>query len=106
MKKQLLVLALVPMLGFSQHRSESDAITVVQKFWDGKVNRSQLKAVSQSGMARAKANENTDIGTIEYSCYDVNDPVNSRFVIVLAHLYSQDSFKEVSTYNEIPRPLC
>lgn len=89
MKKQLLalVLALVPMLGFSQHRSESDAIAVAQGFWGGKVNRAQLKAVPRSGMAKAKAKvqENVDVRTFESGCYVVNDTENGRFAIVSAH---------------------
>ena len=56
MKKKLLALALalIPMLGFSQHRSESEAITVAQEFWGKGANRTKLKAVSQKSMAKAK----------------------------------------------------
>lgn len=89
MRKKLLALALalVPMLGFSQHRSESDAIAIAQDFWGGKVNRAKLKAVPQSGMVKAKARiAKAAASTTEnkQSFYVINDEERYRFVIVSA----------------------
>lgn len=88
MRKKLLALALalIPMLGFSQHRSESEAITVAQEFWGKGVNRAKLKAVSQKSMAKAKARAmakatSTTSGSMQ-SFYVINDEARNRFVIV------------------------
>ena len=86
MKKHLLslALALLPMLVFSQHRSESEAIAVAQEFWGGKVNRAKLKAVSQNSIEKAKARVKAK-GTVsgnKQSFYVINDEDNNRFVIV------------------------
>lgn len=88
MKKGLLTLALalVPMLGLSQHRSERDAISIAQDFWGNKVNRAKLKVVSLSSVTRAKARAmstaaSTTSGT-KQSFYVINDEERSRFVIV------------------------
>ena len=85
MRKKLLALALalIPMLGFSQHRSESEAITVAQEFW-GNGNRIKLKAVSQKSMAKARARAkafSTTSGS-KQSFYVINDEERNRFVIV------------------------
>lgn len=88
MRKKILALALalIPMVGFSQHRSESDAIAVAQEFWGNKVNRAKLKAVSQKSMAKAKARAmakaaSTTSGS-KQSFYVINDEERNRFVIV------------------------
>ena len=88
MRKKILALALalIPMLGFSQHRSESEAITVAQEFWGKGVNRTKLKAVSQKSMAKAKARAmakavSTTSGS-KQSFYVINDEERNRFVIV------------------------
>lgn len=87
MKKKLLTLALalLPMLGFSQHRSESEAISVAQEFWGNKVNRAKLKAVSQSSLAKAKARTMAKEAAAKggkQSFYVINDEERHRFVIV------------------------
>lgn len=88
MKKQILALALalIPMLVFSQHRSENDAIAVAQDFWGNKVNRAKLKAVSQSSLLKAKARNlaktKTKQGNSKQSFYVINDNEHARFVIV------------------------
>lgn len=88
MKKILLALALalIPMLGFSQHRSESEAIAAAQEFWGNGVNRAKLKAVSHKSMAKAKARAiakaaSTTSGS-KQSFYVINDEERNRFVIV------------------------
>lgn len=88
MKRKLIALALaiIPMLGFSQHRSESDAIAVAQEFWGNKVNRTKLKTVSQNSLVKAKARamakgDTTPVDT-KQSFYIINDEENNRFVIV------------------------
>ena len=50
MRKKILVLALaiIPMLVFSQHRSENDAITIAREFWGNMVSRTNLKPVPQN----------------------------------------------------------
>lgn len=87
MRKHLLAIALaiIPLLGFSQHRSENDAISVAQEFWGNKVNRAKLKAVSQKNMAQAKARlakETSACSGSKQSFYVINDEANNRFVIV------------------------
>lgn len=88
MKDKLLVLSLavIPMLGFSQHRSESEAISIAQEFWGNKVNRSKLKAVSQNSLVKAKtrvmAKDATSTSGNEQSFYVINDEDRNRFVIV------------------------
>lgn len=90
MRKKILALALalIPMLGFSQHRSESEAITVAQEFWGKGVNRTKLKAVSQKSMAKAKARAMakaaSTTGGSKQSFYVINDEERNRFVIVSA----------------------
>lgn len=87
MRKILLVLALTifPILGFSKHRSESEAITVAQEFWGNKVSRAKLKAVSQKNMTQAKARvakvASATNGS-KQSFYVINDEEYNRFVIV------------------------
>ena len=88
MRKKLLALALaiIPMLGFSQHRSESEAISIAQEFWGNKVNRAKLKAVSQNSLVKAKARAMAkgampQVGS-KQSFYVINDEEKSRFVII------------------------
>lgn len=88
MRKKLLALALalIPMLVFSQHRSESEAITVAQEFWGNKVSRAKLMAVPQSSLVKAKARTmaktaSTTSGN-KQSFYVINDEESNRFVIV------------------------
>lgn len=87
MKKRLLAfsLALIPMLGFSQNRSESEAIAVAQGFWGGSISRAQLKAVPQKAIASAKARvkaNGTSAADSKQSFYVINDEEHGRFVIV------------------------
>lgn len=88
MNKKLiaLALALIPMLGFSQHRSENDAINVAQEFWGNNVNRTNLKAVSQNTIAKAKARVSAKDAkapsSSKQSFYVINDDEHNRFVIV------------------------
>ena len=89
MRKKLLalVLAIIPMLGFSQHRSETDAITIAQEFWDYGTKRAKLKAVSQNRLSQAKARTMTKAATAptnncKQSFYVINDEEHNRFVIV------------------------
>lgn len=84
-----LILALLPIPGFSQHRSESDAIAIAQEFWGNKVNRAKLKTVPHVNLSNAKAKarpkNSADISTVESGFYIVNDSENYRFVVVSAH---------------------
>lgn len=82
-----LVLALIPMLGFSQHRSESDAITIAKEFWDTEGECSNLSIVSQNSISKANARLYRAVDTTfdsGRSFYVVNDEKNHRFVIVSA----------------------
>ena len=76
------------MLGFSQHRSESEAISVALEFWGNKVNRAKLKAVSQSSLnkakVRVKAKAASTTGSSKQVFYVINDEDHNRFVIVSA----------------------
>ena len=89
MRKILFALALVmiPMLVFSQHRSETEAFTIAQEFWGNKVHRAKLKTVSQSSLVKAKARANTrdasaPLSNGKQSFYVINDEEHNRFVIV------------------------
>ncbi len=89
MRKKLLalVLAIIPMLGFSQHRSENEAITIAHEFWGNRVNRSKLKVVSQNSLMKSKARATSKAavaptGNIRQSFYVINDEEHNRFVIV------------------------
>jgi len=82
-----LALAIIPMLGFSQHRSETEAITIAQEFWGNRVNRSKLKVVSQNTLLKARARAMTkDVAAptnnSKQSFYVINDDERNRFVIV------------------------
>lgn len=83
-----LALALMPMFGFAQHRSESEAISVAQEFWGNKVNRARLNAVSQNSIAQAKTRTMQNISServnSKQSYYVINDEEHNRFVIVSA----------------------
>lgn len=113
MRKKLLALALalIPMLGFSQHRSESEAISVAQEFWGKGVNRAKLKAVSQKNMAKAKARAmakatSTTSGN-KQSFYVINDEERNRFVIVSAdeRLYKILGYSDNGTFGGDSIPL-
>lgn len=113
MRKKLLALALalIPMLGFSQHRSESDAIAVAQEFWGKGVNRAKLKAVSQKNMAKAKARAmataaSTTSGS-KQSFYVINDEERNRFVIVSSdeRLYKILGYSDNGTFDSETAPV-
>lgn len=113
MKKNLLTfaLALLPMLGFSQHRSESEAIAVAQEFWGNKVNRAKLKAVPQSSLAKAKtramAKGTTSQTSNKQSFYVINDEEHNRFVIVSSddRLYKILGYSDNGVFNGDSIPL-
>ena len=112
MRKQLLVLALaiIPMLGFSQHRSESEAITIAQEFWGNSATRAKLKAVSQNSIvkakARAKAKAAASIGS-KQSFYVINDEGQNRFVIVSSddRLYKILGYSDNGTFDSETAPV-
>lgn len=99
MRKKILVLALaiIPMLVFSQHRSENDAITIAQEFWGNMVSRTNLKPVPQNtaGKAMAKAADGSANNTGQ-SYYVINDEENNRFVIVS----SDDRLNKILGYSD------
>lgn len=113
MKKKLLalVLAIIPILGFSQHRSESEAIAIAQEFWGKGVNRAKLKAVSQSSIvkakARVKAKATSTTRESKQSFYVINDEVDNRFVIVSSdeRLYKILGYSDNGTFGGDSIPL-
>lgn len=113
MIKKLLTfaLALMPMLGISQHRSESEAISVAQEFWGNKVNRARLNAVPQNSIAQAKARSMSDASSDEsnsrQSFYVINDDEHNRFVIVSSddRLYKILGYSDNGTFDGDSIPL-
>lgn len=111
MKKRLLAfsLALIPMLGFSQNRSESEAIAVAQEFWGGSISRAQLKAVPQKAIASAKARvkaNGTSAADSKQSFYVINDEEHGRFVIVSSddRLYKILGYSDNGTFDPQSAP--
>lgn len=112
MRKKILALALalIPMLGFSQHRSESDALAVAQEFWGNKVNRARLNVVSQNRIAEAKARAIAKPATAasqnKQSFYVINDEERNRFVIVSSdeRLYKILGYSDNGVFNPETAP--
>lgn len=114
MRKKLLAfaLAIIPMLGFSQHRSETEAITIAQKFWGNSANRAKLKAVSQNRLSQAKARAMTKAAVAptsnsKQSFYVINDEEHNRFVIVSSddRLYKILGFSDNGIFDSETAPI-
>ncbi len=114
MRKKLLALALaiIPMLGFSQHRSETEAITIAQKFWGNNANRAKLKAVSQNRLLQAKARALSKAtvaptSNSKQSFYVINDEEHNRFVIVSSddRLYKILGFSDNGIFDSETAPI-
>lgn len=114
MRKKLLALALaiIPMLGFSQHRSETEAITIAQKFWGNDANRAKLKAVSQNRLSQAKARAMKKAAVAptsnsKQSFYVINDEEHNRFVIVSSddRLYKILGFSDNGIFDSETAPI-
>ena len=113
MKKLIfaLALAIIPMLGFSQHRSENEAITIAQEFWGNRVNHAKLKTVSQNSLmkakARAMARAAAPANSSKQSFYVVNDEEHNRFVIVSSddRLYKILGFSDNGIFDSETAPI-
>ena len=114
MRKKLLAIALaiIPMLGFSQHRSETEAITIAQDFWGNGANRAKLKAVSQNRLSQAKARAMTKAvasptNNSKHSFYVINDEEHNRFVIVSSddRLYKILGFSDNGIFDSETAPI-
>lgn len=106
-----LALAIIPMLGFSQHRSENEAITIAQEFWGNRTSRAKLKAVSKNNLlkakARAKAKDAAPTNDIKQSFYVINDEEHNRFVIVSSdeRLYKILGFSDNGIFDYETAPI-
>ncbi len=114
MRNKLLALALaiIPMLGFSQHRSETEAITIAQEFWGNSANRAKLKAVPKNSLMKAKARAmaktaSTLTNNDKQSFYVINDEEQNRFVIVSSddRLYKILGFSDNGTFDSETAPI-
>lgn len=106
-----LVLAIIPMLGFSQHRSKNEAITIAQEFWGNRVNRAKLKTVSQTSLVKAKARATAraaaPTNNSKHSFYVINDEEHDRFVIVSSddRLYKILGFSDNGLFDSETAPI-
>ena len=114
MRKRLfaLALAIIPMLVFSQHRSEIEAISIAQEFWGNRVNRAKLKTVSPNSLVEAKARamiRDTAVPTnnSKQSFYVINDEEHDRFVIVSSddRLYKILGFSDNGIFDSETAPI-
>lgn len=105
------VLAIIPLLGFSQHRSETEAIAIAQEFWGNGVNRAKLKAVTRNCLLKAKARAMTEVAASttnsKQSFYVINDEGNNRFVIVSSddRLYKILGFSDNGIFDAETAPI-
>jgi len=107
-----IALAIIPMLGFSQHRSETEAITIAQVFWGNGANRAKLKAVSQNRLSQAKARAMikavaAPTNNSKQSFYVINDEEHNRFVIVSSddRLYKILGFSDNGIFDSETAPI-
>ena len=106
-----LALAIIPMLGFSQHRSENEAITIAQEFWGNRTSRAKLKAVSKNNLLKAKARaiakDAATTNDIKQSFYVINDEEYHRYVIVSSddRLYKILGFSDNGIFDYETAPI-